>query len=103
VRYKVPHSFRDADVSALSPALVEQIKLSVWLCHGFAFSLISLGGLGSLVAFVIGWYARRRIRGSNHRLVGLRLAWWCIIVGAAQTIAVPLGIAREVFHWKWWT
>ncbi|MFL6229514.1 MAG: hypothetical protein ACJ741_12120 [Pyrinomonadaceae bacterium] len=101
VRYRVPHSLRDADVRVLPPALVEQIKLSVLLCHGFAFSLVSLGGLGSLAAFVIGLLARRRIKNSSGQLVGLRLAWWCIIVGGALTIITPLAIISTVFHCKW--
>jgi hypothetical protein len=85
----------------MPPALVEQIKLSVLLGYGFAFSMTSLGGVGSLVAFVIGWRARSRIKNSDHELAGLRLAWWCIIAGAAQTIIVPLAIISIVFHWKW--
>ncbi|MDT7604015.1 MAG: hypothetical protein QOF61_2012 [Acidobacteriota bacterium] len=100
MRYKVPHSFRDADVSALAPALVEQIKVSVLLGYGFALSLVSLGGVGALVAFVIGWRARSRIKRSRGQLVGLRLAWWCIIVGGLETITTPLAIISEIFHWK---
>jgi hypothetical protein len=103
VRYRFPHGFRDVDVNALSPALVEQIKISVSLCYGFAFSMISLGGFGSLVAFVIGLRARAKIKSSKNQLAGLRMAWWCIIVGALQGITVPLAIISEVLHWKWHT
>lgn len=96
MRYSVPESFRDADGAALSPELVEQIKLSVLLCHGFALSLLGTGGLAALAALLIGWEARRRIKRSGGRLVGLRLAWWCIIVGGLCALVLPALIALDL-------
>ena len=98
MRYKFPHSFRDADTSAFAPALVEQIRLSLLLGYGFAFSLFPLGGVGSLAAFIIGWRALRRINSSGGRLAGLILAWWCVIVGGLLAVVTPLVLALKVFH-----
>ena len=93
MRYSVPHSFRDAEWRAWPPALHAQIKLSVLLGYGFVLSLLTIGGLAPLVAFVIGWHARKRIKASGGRLVGLRLAWWCLIVGGAGAVLWPLFVA----------
>jgi hypothetical protein len=90
-------------VGALPDVLVEQVKLSVLLGCGFAFSLVALGGVGSLIAFVIGWRARSRIKRSHNQLAGLRMAWWCIVVGGLLMIITPLAIISEIFHWKWRT
>jgi ABC-type branched-subunit amino acid transport system permease subunit len=81
LRYSIPHSFRDVEPSALTPELLAQIRLSVLLGYGFALSLLGAGGLASLAAFVIGLVARERIKKSRGRLVGLKTAWWCIVVG----------------------
>jgi hypothetical protein len=90
LRYSVPHSFRDAKLKNLSPELLAQIKLSVLLGYGFAFSLLAIGGLAPLIAFIIGWQARRRIKQSHDKLVGAKLAWWCIIVGGLGMVIWPL-------------
>ena len=76
----------------LSPELRAQIKLSLLLGYGFAFSLLGTGGLSALVAFVIGLHARQRIKRSGGQLVGLKLAWWCIIVGGLSALLLPLSI-----------
>ncbi len=96
MRYHVPHSFRDADVSALSPALVAQVKLSVMLGYGLALSLVGVGGLGSLAAFVIGLRALREINRSREGLSGLRLAWWCILAGGLGAAVIPLMLYRKL-------
>lgn len=93
MRYAVPESFRDAGRAALAPELVEQIKLSVLLGHGFVLSLLGTGGLASLAAFLIGWEARRRIKRSGRRLVGMRLAWWCIVIGGLGALVQPAAFA----------
>lgn len=90
MRYTVPHSFRDAELKNLSPELLAQIKLSVLLGYGFAFSLLGIGGLAPLIAFIIGWQARRRIKQSPVKLVGAKLAWWCLVVGGVGMIILPL-------------
>lgn len=100
MRYKFPYSFRDADTSALAPALVGQIKLSLLLGYGFALSMVSLGGVGALVAFIIGWRALKVIKGSGGQLAGRWMAWWCVIVGGLEAVVSPLAIAAEIFHWK---
>ena len=52
------------------------------LGFGFALSITGIGGIGSLVAFIIGLKAKRIIQQSNGRLTGIKMAWWCIITGA---------------------
>jgi hypothetical protein len=96
VRYKFPRSFRDAGVSDFTPALAGQIEISILLGYGFVFSLVTIGGLGSLIAFAIGWHARIKIKRSQGRLAGLWLAWWCIIVGGLSAVIEPLFIASVV-------
>lgn len=68
--------------------LQQQIEVSKMLGRGFAFSLIWLGGIGSLAAVVIGLRARSIILKSNNEISGLRMAWWCIIVGVIGTLLV---------------
>ena len=71
------------------PNLELQIKASKILSRGFVFSIVWLGGIGSLLAFVFGLHARKIINASNGEIGGLNMAWWCIIVGAFGMIAVP--------------
>ena len=96
MRYKFPRSFRDADTGALPPALAEQIRISILLGYGFAFTLAPVGGLGSLVAFAVGWYALVKIRRSGGRLAGSWLALWCLVVGGLMALVEPLFIASVV-------
>ena len=76
----------------LPPNLELQIKVSKILSRGFVFSIVWMGGIGSLIAFIFGLKARRIIRQSNGELAGIRMAWWCIIVGAVGMIIAPLAI-----------
>jgi uncharacterized membrane protein len=96
MRYSIPGSLRDIEPDKLSAELLAQIKLSVLLGYGFAFSLLAVGGLAPLVAFIIGWRARRRIEHSHGKLVGMKLAWWCIICGIAGAIIWPLALAATM-------
>ena len=96
MRYSFPQSFRDADAGALPPELIAQVRLSVLLGYGFAFSALGVGGLGSLTAFVIGCVARRRINRSGGRLAGLWPAWWCILTGGLGALAIPMMIFGEI-------
>ncbi|HZH31373.1 MAG TPA: hypothetical protein VEY11_11480 [Pyrinomonadaceae bacterium] len=96
MRYSIPGSLRNVEPANLSPELSAQIRLSVLLGYGFAFSLLGVGGLGSLVAFIIGWRARSRIRQAQGELAGMKLAWWCIVVGGAGAIIVPLVLAARM-------
>ena len=85
----------------MSPELLAQIKLSVLLGYGFAFSLLGIGGLAPLIAFIIGWQARRRIKESHGKLSGAKLAWWCSVVGGWGMIILPLlFIARTLPFFK---
>jgi len=59
------------------------------LAHGFVLSLVGIGGLSSLAAFVVGLRARRLIQKSCGQLAGIRLAWWCIIAGGAGATLLP--------------
>ena len=90
MRYSVPGRFRDLEPANLSPELTAQIKLSVLLGYGFAFSLLGVGGVASLVAFIIGWRARVRIKQSCGHLVGVKSAWWCMVCGGAGAMLWPL-------------
>jgi hypothetical protein len=81
------------DMSELLPPDLElQIKVSKLLSHGFVFSLVWIGGIGSFIAFIYGLKARKIINQSNDGIVGIRMAWWCIIVGAVGMIIAPLYI-----------
>ena len=81
-----------AEAIRLVPALGSQLRVSRALGLGFALSLVWLGGVGSACAVVIGLWARHVIRASGGRVAGIRMAWWCIIVGA-------LGTAVALAYW----
>lgn len=70
-----------------------QLRVSRMLGYGFAFSIVWLGGFGSLTALLIGFRARSIIKSSRGELRGLKMAWWCIIVGAVGVgIVLPYTI-----------
>jgi len=77
-----------------------QIKISKLLSIGFVFSIVWLGGIGSLIAFVYGLRARKLIKDSDHNPHGIGMAWWCIIVGALGTIVLPLWITWNLMNPK---
>ena len=64
------------------------------LGYGFAFSVVWAGGVGSLLALIIGLRARRLIKQSGGEVTGVRMAWWCIVVGA-------LGLATVTPYLLW--
>jgi hypothetical protein len=70
--------------------LEQQVKLSRMLSDGFMFSIIWLGGIGSLIALIKGLRAMRIIRQSNGQLTGANMAWWCIIAGVVGIVMLPL-------------
>jgi hypothetical protein len=74
------------------PNLELQIKVSKILSRGFVFSIVWLGGVGSLIAFISGLQARKIINQSNGKIAGLKMAWWCIIAGALGMIILPFVI-----------
>jgi lipid-A-disaccharide synthase-like uncharacterized protein len=70
----------------MTPHLALQIRVSKTLSYGFIFTLLPALGLLSLAAFFIGWWARRTIKRADVPLAGIVMAWWCIIIGGAQTL-----------------
>jgi hypothetical protein len=69
--------------------LERQIKLSRMLSMGFVFT-ISPAWMFSCVSVFIGVWAMFIINESTERMVGRVMAWWCIIVGGLQNLAVLL-------------
>jgi hypothetical protein len=67
-----------------------QVKVSKILGVGFVFSLVWVAGIGSLVAVILGLYARKLIIDSNGEVGGIKMAWWCIVVGTLGTIIMPI-------------
>ena len=74
----------------ISPELALQIKVSKILSRGFVFSIVRLAGVGSLIAVVSGLQARKIIKQSGGKIAGIKLAWWCIVVGALGMIISPV-------------
>jgi hypothetical protein len=66
-----------------------QVNVSKMLALGFVLSIVGIGGIGSFIAAVLGWRARRIIKQSNGEVVGIRMAWWCIVVGGLGTVILP--------------
>ena len=79
------------------PNLELQIKVSKILSRGFVFSLVWLGGIGSLIALISGLQARRLIKKSNGEIVGIKMAWWCIIAGGFGVVILPIMIYSTHF------
>jgi hypothetical protein len=82
--------------------LEQQVRVSRMLAEGFVFSIVWLGGIGSLISFIKGLRAMKIIQQSNGELTGIKIAWWCIIVGALGTIIFPfllfLNLRPYLFH-----
>jgi uncharacterized membrane protein YkgB len=77
----------------LDPRLALQVRVSKMLGFGFACSIVSISGIGSLIAVVIGIRVRRIIKESSGAISGMRMAWWCIIVGTLSfLITFPLTV-----------
>jgi hypothetical protein len=74
------------------PDLELQIKVSKILSRGFVFSIVWLGGIGSVIALVSGLQARKIINNSNGEIAGIKMAWWCILVGLIELVVLPLFI-----------
>ena len=73
--------------------LDQQVKVSRMLGLAFALSITGIGGIGSLVALIIGWRALRVIQAANGRITGRWMAWWCILAGALGTlITTPITV-----------
>jgi len=62
--------------------LEQQVKVSKMLGMAFVLSITGIFGLGSLIALMLGWKARRIIQGADQNISGSLVAWWCILAGA---------------------
>ncbi len=62
------------------------------LADGFVLSIVWIGGISSLAAVVLGLRARRIIKQSGGAIVGIKLAWWCILEGTLGVVVAPLYI-----------
>ena len=78
-----------AELARINPTLFLQMRVSRMLGFGFALSLAWIGGVSSLIALFIGLRARRLIKEGGGAIAGIKLAWWCIVAGAAGTLAGP--------------
>lgn len=79
---------RDSDLAELErlhPTLHLQMRVSRLLGYGFSLTVFA-AGVGSPLAVVLGLRARKLIRQGGGQVVGMRMAWWCIIAGAAETV-----------------
>jgi hypothetical protein len=72
----------------ITPQMALQIRVSKMPGYGFAFSIVWAGGVGSLIALIIGLRARNLIKQSNGEISGMKLAWWCIVVGALGVLTI---------------
>lgn len=63
---------------------------------GFALSVSWAGGVGSLAALVIGFRARKMIKQAGGEVVGMKMAWWCIVAGAVGTATVLPYVVRLI-------
>lgn len=68
--------------------LERQVKVSKMLGMAFVLSITGIFGVGSLIALILGWKARRIIQASNGRISGRAMAWWCILAGALGTLFI---------------
>lgn len=60
-----------------------QRKVDDLLKRGIIFSIFWLMGIGSLIAVVNAFRARRMIKQSNGEIRGMDKVWWCLIIGGA--------------------
>ncbi len=68
------------------------------LVLGFVLSITGVFGIGSLVAFIIGWKALRSINDAQHQISGRFIAWWCIVLGAIGTLIWPPAVIISVLN-----
>jgi hypothetical protein len=79
-----------------------QDQLDRNLRWGIVFSIVWLMGIGSLVALVLGFKARRAIKVSNGRLIGIGRTRFCLIVGGLGIIfwfpIVIIGVVNRLLE-----
>jgi hypothetical protein len=80
-------------------ATMNQTQIDNMLKWGIVFSVIWIGGLGSLIALILGAKARRIIKASSGTLLGTGRAWWCLVVGilglAVWLPMIVIGITNQ--------
>ena len=84
-----------AELERLDPVLHLQMRVSRMLGFGLFLTVIA-AGVGSPVAVVLGLRARKLIRRGGGQVVGMRMAWWCIIAGSVET-AVTYALLAWLF------
>ena len=92
---------RDSDLAELErlhPTLYLQMRVSRMLGFGFALTFAWAGGVGSLIAVIIGLRARSLIRQSGGQLVGMRMAWWCIVIGGLDAALMLPRLVWDIFR-----
>lgn len=86
-------------LSAEEQAQVDvQISLSKSLSLGLVFSILTVGGLGSVAAIWIGVRGWKKIKASDRKLVGSGIATWCIVAGVVGLLANIIFFWPMVFH-----
>lgn len=70
----------------LPPELSTQVRIARMLGMGFTFTVVTFGGLGSVVAIVLGARALKIISREREALAGRGLAVWCVAVGALEVL-----------------
>jgi hypothetical protein len=83
-----------AELARTNPTLFLQMRVSRMLGFGFALTFAWSGGICSLVALFIGLRARRLIREGGGRVVGTKMALWCVVAGAVGTLV-------GLLFWVW--
>ena len=73
-----------------------QVRVSKILGLAFALSITGVGGIGSLMAFILGLKALRTIGRAQVKINGRVLAWWCILVGGLGTLSIPSLIVLSI-------
>jgi len=68
-------------MTSLSQTQDAQSRVDSLLKRGIVFSIVWLGGIGSLIAVVSGIKARKLINQSDGKLSGMGRVWWCLILG----------------------
>lgn len=59
---------------------------------GFVFSMLWLGGVGSIIGIVLGWAGTTEIDGSRGQLRGSRIAGAAVVIGCLGLILTILGL-----------
>lgn len=85
--------------TATQTELELQVKVSKILSRGFIFSIVWLGGVGSLMAVILGIRALRIIKNSETKLSGKVLAWWCIVLGGLGMIIMSSAMIVWLLRW----